>query len=478
MGAPDPIPLFGLGFQGKSRPAMAQRRVNLYYEQQQDRDRTQMVAYKTPGLDMAFVDFGATPCRGVIAPPSSDYAYFLHRDTFWQVDNAGTKTSRGTIGTSSGKVSMAQDGRYIGLVDGSKGYYYDMQTPATPIGEITDSDFPDGATDITWNDGFWLVELGDDFYQSDYQSITSWPGDFGSAESNPDDIMRLVADEDDVKIFGAQSLEFWQNTGNADFSYERIPGTTQKWGLAAKRSIAPLDDSFAFLTQNRQGQVIAAVLRGYKVQRISNHDLEAKWAAYGSFSDAVGGSYMLDGHPMYVVSFPIGGETWLYDATMPPGLGWSQLKSYGLTRHRGEIYFNFLGRNYVTDYDSGKVYRLNQETFTDAGDPIRWEIAGRHVFDGHRKIGIDTFQLDIETGVGLATGQGSDPEVMLRISRDGGRTFGIERKRTIGQRGQYKKRVFWKKCGRGRDFVFEVAGSDPVKTAILGAGIKVRQGSS
>jgi hypothetical protein len=475
MAAPKPIPLFGLGVSHKSRPATAQRRVNLYFEVQQDPDGARIVAYQTPGLDAALVNFGGTPIRGAIAPGESDYAYFVHRDTFWQVDNAGQVTSRGTIGTSTGKVSMAEDGRYIVLVDGAKGYYYDMETPATPIAEITDSDFPDGATDVTWHDGFFLCELEDEFYVSDYGSPTSWPGDFASAESNPDGILRLVADEDDLKIFGKKSIEFWQNTGAADFPYERIPGTTQKWGLAAKRSIAPLDDSFAFLTSNRQGQVIAAVLRGYRVQRISNHELEAKWAAYGSFADAVGGSYMLDGHPMYVVSFPSAAETWMYDSSTT---GWSQLKSYGLERHRGELYLHWLGRTYVSDYDSGKLYRLNAATYTDAGDPLRWELVGRHVSDKFAKIGVDAFQLDVEVGVGLASGQGSDPQVMLRISRDGGRTFGIERMRSIGATGKYKTRVIWRKCGRGRDFTFELAGSDPVKYALLGAGIIPRGGSS
>ena len=476
MGAPDPIPMFGLGIQEKSRPAMAQRRVNLYYELQQDRDRAVMVAYKTPGLASPFVDFGDTPLRGAIAPDESNFSFFVHRATFWQVDNAGTKTSRGTIGTSTGKVSMATDGRYIVLVDGDKGYWYDMDTPATPIAEITDVDFPDGAHTVTWLAGYFIVDAADgQFYISAYGSASSWPGDFGTAESNPDRLVRVVADEDDLKLFGGKSIEFWAHTGAADLPFERIPGTTQKWGLAARHSLAAFDDSFAFLTQNRQGQVIAARLLGYRIQRLSNHDLEAKWAAYSTFSDAVGYSYMLDGHPMYVISFPTGGESWLYDGSTN---AWSQLQSHGLTRHRSEMHVNYLDRNYVTDYANGRVYRLSPSSYSDNGEPIRWLIAGRHVSDGFRKMGIDAFQLDIETGVGLETGQGVDPQVMLRISIDGGRTWGNERWRSIGRVGEYKRRVIWRKCGRARDFVFEVAGSDPVKIAIKGAAIQPRPGSS
>lgn len=55
MSVAEPIPLMGLGVQEKSRPANAQRRMNLYYELQQDRDRALMVAYKTPEIGRAHV---------------------------------------------------------------------------------------------------------------------------------------------------------------------------------------------------------------------------------------------------------------------------------------------------------------------------------------------------------------------------------------------------------------------------------------
>lgn len=470
----DMIPLFGLGVQEKSRPAVAQKRVNLYYELQHDKDRALMVAYKVPGLDTAFVDFGANPSRGGIWPPTSDYKFYVNGNTLWQVDNVGSKVNRGTLNTSAGKVSMAENGTQIVIVDGTNGYVYNMSTNV--FAQIVSVNFPNGAQTVTWIDGYFMVDFtGGKFYISAYNNGTTWPGDFATAESNPDGIVRIIADHQDLIILGAQSTEFWSNTGASAFPFERTPGTTQEWGLAARASVAKFDDSIAGLFQNRLGQVIAAVVRGYRVQRVSNHDLETKWAKYGSFSDAVAYSYMEGGHPMYVVSFPVGGESWMYDGSTN---SWSQLVTYGLTRHRSELGLNYLGKNYVTDYSNGKVYRLNPDTFTDAGQPIRWELVGRHLFDGFRKMGVDAFQLDIETGVGLTTGQGSDPQVMLRVSKDGGRTWGNERWQSMGKKGEYKKRVLWGKCGRARDFTFWLAGSDPVKTAILGAGIHPRQGDA
>lgn len=476
MAVAQPIPILGLGVQEKSRPANAQRCVNLYYEIQRDADRTRVVAYKTPGLDSPFVNFGDTAVRGVIWPPKSDYCFFVHRDTFYQVDNTGTAVNRGTLNTSAGKVSLAENGTQVGIVDGTNGYTYNMST--TTFAQIVDAQFPNGARTIDIIDGYFVVDSGADdgeFYISDYLDGTSWPGDFGTAESNPDGILRIMTDHQDLVHMGARSLEFWANTGQPDLPFERIPGTTQEVGIAARWSAAEYDGSIAFLAISKEGQIFAAVLRNYRPQRISDHEVEAKWSKYSVTSDAVGSAYVLDGHPMYVLTFPTQGASWMYDSTTTR---WSELVSYGLNRHRGEHFFHYLGRNYVTDYANGKVYRLNQETFTDNGEPIRWILVGRHVFDGYSKMRVSRFQLDIETGVGLTTGQGSDPQVMLRVSRDGGRTWGNERWKKIGKKGEYKKRAVWGSCGRGRDFVFEVSGSDPVKTAVLGAGILATGGSS
>lgn len=471
MGAPDLIPMFGLGVQQKSTTANAQRRVNLYYEVQQDQDRTRVVAYGTPGLE-TFTEL-TVPSRGGIAPPKSEFKFHIYGNAFVQVDSAGAQVSRGTINSSSGRVSMAENGRYVAIVDGVNGYYYDMNDPATGVVQITIGTFPNGANSITWVDGYFIVSKAGLFYLSEPNNPSLGYEDAATAESSPDNIICVMEDHQDLAIFGANSIEPWTNTGNPDFPFERIPGTTSKSGLAAQYSVARLDETIAFLARNELGQAFAAKLEGHRVVRISNHDLEARWAALGGISEATGGSYMLDGHPFYILN--VGGETWMFDSSTN---AWGQLISDGVTRHRGEIYLTYNGANYVTDYDDGRVYKLRSDVYTDDGDPILRLITGRHVFNGMGRMGVDVFQLDIETGVGLSTGQGSDPQAMLRVSKDGGRTWGAQRLASFGKIGEYIKRCIWRRCGRARDFVFEVSISDPVKVAIMGAAIKPRMGTS
>lgn len=472
MASPTIVPMFGLGVQEKNATATAQSRTNIYYEVQQDPDRTRVVAYGTPGLSL-FVSLGAQPCRGAWMPPERNYAYFVNGTGFYEVNNAGIATLRGSLLTSSGRISMIDNGTQICIVDGSYGYIYNMDTLL--FSQITDANFPNGADTVTWQDGFFLVNFGTDVYNSAYNDGLVWTGDFLTAESSPDSIVRVFSDHQEAIIFGTQSAEIWTNTGAADFPFERLPGAALEWGLAARDSVSKFDDAVMFLAQNRLGQVICARMQGYRITRVSNHDLEAKWRGFGNFADANAYSYMLDGHPMYVVHFPTGGQSWLYDGSSN---AWTQLKSYGETRHRSDLHGVYFGRNLVTDFESGNIYNLDPDVYDENGDPLIRQIVGRHIFKDFTRMAIDAFQLDIETGVGLATGQGVNPMAILEISRDGGRTWGPQRLAPIGKVGKYKNRCIWRRCGRGRDFTFRVTISDPVKLAINGAGIRPRVGTS
>jgi hypothetical protein len=140
----------------------------------------------------------------------------------------------------------------------------------------------------------------------------------------------------------------------------------------------------------------------------------------------------------------------------------------GSGRHRAEIYTNFLGTLRVSDYESGDIYILDPDVYTDAGDTITRRMVSRHVFD-EGFVSASELRIEFESGVGLSTGQGSDPQAMLQVSKDGGHGFGNIRTAPIGAIGEYKARTVWRRLGKSRDWVFDVSVSDPIKVAIVGA---------
>lgn len=457
------IPLFGKSILSKSANVTAQSRVNLYVEIPADQDRSPIILYPTPGLTL-FADLTGNPIRGMYSRGTS--LFVVQQAALFEISTDGVATNRGTIGSNTGRVSMTDNGTQLFFVDGQKAYTYTYAT--TTLAEVTDAEFPDGATTSTYLDGYTVVEEVNtqNFWISEVDNSTAWDGaDFDNADQNPDDIVRVFGDHGELLVFGDESTEFWANSGATDLPYSRL--TSIETGLAAKWSVAKFETSVMFLAKNRLGNVQVVLLNGYTPMTVSTPDLDTLLNQYETTNDAVAFSYRENGHTFYQITFPAEGKSWLYDGTSGT---WSELQSEG-GRHLADIGVQFNGKTYVSDYRSAKIYLLDPNTYTENGQGITRRFVGRHVFKEDRQ-SIHSFWLDMETGVGLATGQGSDPQAVLRYSTDGGHSWSNELHAPIGAVGEYDTRVIWHRLGRARDFTFEVTVTDPVKTVFVNGFIK------
>lgn len=63
--------------------------------------------------------------------------------------------------------------------------------------------------------------------------------------------------------------------------------------------------------------------------------------------------------------------------------------------------------------------------------------------------------------------------VMVRISKDSGRTWGNWKFRSLGEVGQYAKAVSLGPFGMGRQFVAEIRVTDPLRANLIGASAYV-----
>ena len=456
-----PVPLFGLGNVGKSVNVDAQKRTNLYVELQQDAEKSNMALFPTPGL-LAFVNFGAYPSRGIYR--KDNFLYVVNRFTLWRVSNDGSMTSLGTLATSAGRVDMSDNGTQIIVVDGPNGYIYNTNT--STFTQITSPNFP-GASTVTFLNGYFVVTKPDtgQFYVSSLYDGLTWAAlDFATAESNPDNLVRVLADNGQLVLFGPETTEFWGDSGALDFPFARVGAAAIEWGLAARWSLAKFMDSLIFLRRNRLGAVQVCTLSGYNAVPVSNPEMDYVFSKYSATENATGFSYMVSGHPFYQINFPSAGESWLYDGLTK---AWSKVESSG-GRHRGEIQQNFLDRSYVTDWENGKLYYFQDGLYTDDGQQIARELITRHQSVGDWMC-FDELWLEMEAGTGTLLGQGADPKIMMSVSKDGGHTYGNEIWVPMGKQGEYRRRAVWRKLGRARDWVFKFRITDPVKTVFVAA---------
>jgi hypothetical protein len=459
------IPLFGLGMRGKSPFVTAKLLQNMYAEIRPAGEKSQIVAYGTPGLDL-FDAFGDTPVRGGIEFEKDSQIFVVHRGVFYEVNNAGINTARGNLITTTGRVSMAHNGTQIMIVDGTAGYIYNTATNV--FAQIADLDFPANPLTVCFLAGRFIINFrgSSRFYWSALYDGLAWDAlDFANAESNPDPIVSVYVSNGQLHLLGEKTTEFWGVSGVADQPFAPLTGTATEWGLAATWSTAKFDNTYACLIKNRMGEYMVAQMVGYLPKKISTLDLDAIISRYVTVADATAYSYMLGGHAMYVISFPAAGASWLYDGST--GM-WHKLKSYGITRHRGEFSLQLLGRTIIVDYLNGNLYQMD----SDNGDPIEREITGETIeAEDGAFFPIYCLRVDMEAGVGIDNGHGSNPQAMLCVSRDHGKTWGAEMWKTMGKIGEYGTGVEWRKLGTNRSFTPKFRITDPVKVVVISASI-------
>lgn len=455
------VNLFSNSQEGKSKTVSSQRMVNMFLELSSKPDRSPMALYPTPGLTLN-ISFGDTPVRGM--HELGNFWYAVHRGTFWEINNAGVKTARGSITTTSGLISMADNGTQIMIVDGVAGWIYNISTLV--FGQITDVDYPDDADTVEYADAFFLVNNPANpgrWYKSATFNGLNWdPLDFATAEYSSDPLARIMNHQGYVGLFGRRTTEAWQNIGQLNFPYQRVSGAVLEWGLTAKHSLVKYGQSVIFLARNRLGGQQIVLSEGMVPNVISGPDMEAELASYDSLADAVAFSYTLQGHSFYHISFPSDGESWIYNLTTD---NWAEVRS-GSGLHRAQLGITYLNKFLVSDYENGQVYYLDPDALSDNGALIERELITHHKFSKGRE-SVASLWLDVQPGTG--TPVTPDPHVVLTVSRDGGNTYGPGLPAPIGSTGEFLKRCRWSRLGKARDWVFKFRLTEIANWVVTGA---------
>jgi hypothetical protein len=465
-------PILGSAYVARSVNAADNRMVNLFPEIVPEGGKEPAFLNRAPGLRFE-TSVGVGPIRGLWA--FNNHMYVVSRNELYKVDSSYNAVLLGVVAGTTDPVSMADNGIQLFVACNGPSYIYNSQTGV--FSQITDSDFP-GAGTVGYLDGYFV------FNEPNSQKI--WvtalldgtsvdPLDFASAEGSPDGVVGIIVDHREVWVFGTNSVEVWYDSGNADFPLSRIQGAFNEIGCAAAYSIAKMDNGLFWLGKDARGQGIVYRANGYTGQRISTHAVEWHIQQYGNLSDAIGYTYQQDGHSFYVLIFPNASATWVYDVATQ---AWHERAGFAngqFTRHRSNCQVFFNSAVLVGDYENGNVYAFDLETYADNGSAQKWLRSWRALPPGQnnlKRTAHHSLQLDMETGVGLVSGQGSDPQVMLRWSDDGGHTWSNEHWVSIGRIGEYYRRAIWRRLGmtmKLRDRVYEVSGTDPVKIDIMGA---------
>jgi hypothetical protein len=480
------IPFIGPAYQHSAIQLDCQECINLYPEMDESgAGKNVACLIGTPGLSSFATAGGSGTMRGLYTT-STGAMYAVRGNTLSKISTAGAATTIGslhtdgtTLGGGATTCTFADNGITMLVADGLYLYAVTLTTEAFADVTLPDSMY---VTHVTIQDHRFIVNRASGtqsqkarFYCSGNLDTTFDAAYYATAEGSPDALVAVISNGDNFYLFGTDSVEVWYNDGSSGVPFALVPGGHKDIGCVAAYSVALINDRPVWLGGSSEGHGQVWALDGYNPVKISTTALDHEISLMSTMSDAVGFCYSQEGHLFYFLTFPTADVTYCYDFSTRLWHRRAWLNpAKSLERHLAQYHAFFNNRHYVADRreNNGTIYELSMSTYTDDGQEIHRLRTCPHISNENKRMIHRSFQLDMEVGQGLQSGQGSEPRAMMQFSDDGGRTWSYEIWADIGAVGNYSTQVEWRKLGVSRDRVYRVMISDPIKTVIIGAYIE------
>lgn len=440
-------------YQHTSLPLSAQRLVNCYLEPAPPHAKTLAAVVAAFGV-ANWSSAGNGPLRG--AKVIRGLLYVVSGPSMYRVSSTGAATFLGIVSGSS-QVFIEGDETNIMVVcpDTTDGFFWDGSTFA----QITDDDWP-GAVWLGYINGYFVIIAPNSgqFYitaNRDPSSIDAF--DFASAERMPDDLVTGIVDHGELILFGTESFEVFYDSGATDFPLVSVSNGAGEYGCPYPYAPQKKDNSVFFPAHD--GKVYR--LSGYQPQVISTPVVEQAMER-ATDRNFIGLAWDEPGHSFYAIK--CADFAFVYDISTNL---WHERASHGHDQWRWVFAVRAYDDWIVGDRETGALGKLSATTFTEFGDVLRAEATSPPVSEDNKRICHNRVELVFEQGVGIATGQGEDPQVMLQFSDDGGRTWSSEKWRSLGRIGEYKRRTVWNRMGMARDRIYRYSISDPVRRNLI-----------
>ncbi|UZK69599.1 packaged DNA stabilization protein gp10 [Sphingomonas sp. S1-29] len=376
------MPAVPLGIQSYERKRSTQpetRLVNLYIEEDKSgASPDQAMRLQRPGLVKLHAIEGK-PIRGLYQSDGvlSNRLVIVAGGTLYLSDGANLE-DKGTLPDDLDTVRIAATFERIGICTAGQFWLYD----GTTLARI---ELPDNRAVIdvdVINSYFVCITAPGQFYWLAPGASTFDALDFATAEALPDGLRAARRIRDDVFLFGSQSIEVWQSTGDANSLYQRAPGRLIDRGVQARETVVAFDNSVVFVGDDGLVYRLSDVPK-----RISNNGIEERIAERSDLCSAF--SFTSEGHLFYVLTIP-GVGTYAYDASTEI---WSEFASHDSVVFIGRHGFDSALGSVCGDL-AGNVYRFDRNATTDDGAPILKLVSGT-IATGARPIANQSFSTHI-----------------------------------------------------------------------------------
>ena len=466
------LPIANGFYVSDSLPIAAQECTNWYPNIVQGTGLSQETLFGTPGLEQLATS-GTLENVNRGAHEMAGKPYFVNGERLYRLDetvvDSTTSYSLTFIGDVAGtaRVSMADNGTQLMiLVPGGNGYIYNHVTDT--FSQITDTDFTANGNPqfVVFIDGYFLVTTDSKkFIVSAINDGLSYNAlDFGTAESDPDDIVAPVVYKNQLFISGGETFEAFQNIGGADFPFQRTGLFLQK-GCYAPYSLVNAQDTFMWVGGGENEGPAIWALSGNSTVKVSTTAIDSLLSTLtdAAVADIYSWAYASKG--AYFIGFSLPSTTLVYDITSKR---WHERKSFlsgALGAFRVSSVVKAYNKILCGDIIDGRIGNLDPNVYVEYENPIIRTVATQPFQNNMQSVFFPSLELTVESGVGNS--DVVDPVITLQRSTDG-KTWGEPRARSMGKIGEYNRRAIWRRNGRASRFeVFRFTLTDAVKPVII-----------
>lgn len=381
----------------------------------------------------AFVSTGDVQTEAMVS--AYDRLWTVSGGILHEIDTNGTISNRGAVAT--GDASICGNNGNICVAAGGTYYVWDGTALQTPTGGAFSAI---GSVCFLAQQTIRTEQGGRRFDWTGVADPTSLdPLDFATAEGTDDDILRGVALNGALLLLKQKAIEIWTPTSTG---FEPISLGVIETGLLGYDLIAQYENGLIFVGHDG----IVYRMAGTAPEPISfpavETDISQSKPTHCFY-------YEEEGHKFPAIRFS-DRPAWVFDNST----GEWHRRAYG-TDHAAwpVVHSASLGRTWYVADEFGDIHKMGRFN-ADTDVPLRRTAVSRTL---EAQISISELRLFGNVGQIAA-----EPEIMVRMSKNYGMTWGAERWVRMGALGEYLRRLRLQGLGWAEQWTMEVSVTDPV----------------
>lgn len=475
----------GSSYASQASIADAEETINFYVERMEaEQAKNAAALYPTPGFSV----FAQTPQIGTRGGINANgRVFFVIATRLYEVLVDGSVLERGIVAQDNNPATLSYNGLSGGqlfITTGGNGYCYVLATNTLTLvlnGEATMGAFAN-ARFLAFNILTGKVRMS---ALNDGTGPAWDPNLYFTRTIFADPWQAMFVDGQSlIWLPGTESYEAWYVTNDATNPFAPLSGLVGRYGIASSFGFTLAGNQVLWLSANHEGAgtIITAQGGGRSIATAALDTAIAGYQRTTKITDAEAFTYQEAGHTFAIWAFPsVQGTpsttpTWALDVDQH---SWCRRGKWTANQNRYDlwtprVHVSAFGKHLVGDRTTGTIAVMDGTVGTELdGTGIRrLRRAPSRTREYHRDP-ISMFQLLMDTGVGVVAGaaQDVDPQAMLRVSGDGCKTFGNERRAGFGRVGETRRRCYWCRLGAAPDFGVEVTFATKVPTRVIDAWI-------